>query len=173
MLNKSQLESYQKKCLTFSGHLLYQYFTTEEFAAALQNTKPGKAQGPDSTCRSCLKVLVTWLPFFLLAPPRNNQSFEKSCFTRDPKASKPREDLNSYRPNSLLCFPFKIRERLIHARVELIIDPLFPGKQAGFRRKRLTVDQAVLLNQNTEDYFEAKRNAGAVFVDLTAANNAT
>ena len=32
-----------------------------------------------------------------------------------------------------------------------------------------TVDQVVLLTQNIEDFFEAKKKAGAVFVDLTAA----
>ena len=31
------------------------------------------------------------------------------------------------------------------------------------------MDQTVLLNQNIEDSFEAKKKAGAVFVDLTAA----
>ena len=33
----------------------------------------------------------------------------------------------------------------------------------------MTVDQVVLLTQNIEDSFEAKKKAGAVFVDLTAA----
>ena len=31
------------------------------------------------------------------------------------------------------------------------------------------MNQVVLLTQNTEDSFEAKKKAGAVFVDLTAA----
>ena len=38
-----------------------------------------------------------------------------------------------------------------------------------FRRGRSTVDQVVLLMQNIEDCFQAKKKAGAVFVDLTAA----
>ena len=42
-------------------------------------------------------------------------------------------------------------------------------KQAGFRRGWLTVDQTVLLTQNIEDSFEAKKKTGAVFVALTAA----
>ena len=69
----------------------------------------------------------------------------------------------------MLCVPYKILERLIYVRVELIIDPLLPVEQAGFRRGRSTVDQAVLLTQDIEDWFEAKKKAGAVFVDLTAA----
>ena len=41
--------------------------------------------------------------------------------------------------------------------------------RAGFRHGKSTVDQVVLLTQNIEDSFEAKKKAGAVFVDLTAA----
>ena len=86
-----------------------------------------------------------------------------------PKPRKPVRDPKSYRPISLLCVLDKIFERLIYARVEPIVDPLLPREQAGLRRRRSTVDQAVLLTQNIEDSFEAKKKAGAVFVDLTAA----
>ena len=58
---------------------------------------------------------------------------------------------------------------MIYTRVEPIVDPLLPREQAGFRRGRSTVDQAVLLTQNIADSFEAKKKAGAVFADLTAA----
>ena len=64
---------------------------------------------------------------------------------------------------------YKILERLIHARVEPIVDPLLPREQAGFRWGRSTVDQTIVITQNIEDLFEAKKKAGAVFVDLTAA----
>ena len=82
---------------------------------------------------------------------------------------KPFWDPKSYGPISLLCVPYKILERLIYAHVERLIDPLFPKEQAGFRRGKSTVDQIVLLTQNTKDSFEAKKKAGAIFVDLTAA----
>ena len=78
-------------------------------------------------------------------------------------------DLKSYRPISLLCVLYKILERLIDAHVEPLIDPLFPKEQVGFRRGKSTVDQVVLLTQNIADSFEAKKKAGAVFIDLTAA----
>ena len=82
-----------------------------------------------------------------------------------PKPAKP----VGYRPISLLCVPYKILKRLIYARVEPLIDPLLPKEQAGFRRGKSTVDQVVLLTQNIEDAFEAKKKAGAVFIDLAAA----
>ena len=87
-----------------------------------------------------------------------------------PNPKKPIEGPKSYHPISLLCVPYKILERLIHARVDPIVDPLLPREQTGFRRGRSTVDQTVLLTQNIEDLFEAKKMAGAVLVDLTAGS---
>ena len=86
-----------------------------------------------------------------------------------PKSKKPVEDPKSYRPISLLCVSYKIFERLIHARVEPIVDLLLSREQTRFRRGRSIVDQTVLLTQNIEDSFEAKKKAGATFVNLTAA----
>ena len=82
---------------------------------------------------------------------------------------KPVGDPKSYRPISLLCVSYKILERLIYARVELLIDPLLSEEQAGFRRGKLAVDQVVLLIQNIEDSFEAKKKVDAIFFNLTAA----
>ena len=86
-----------------------------------------------------------------------------------PKPGKPVGDPKSYQPISLLCVLYKILERLIYTRIEPLIDPLLPKEQAGFRHGKPTIDQVVLLTQNIEDSFEAKKKAGAVFVDLTAA----
>ena len=85
-----------------------------------------------------------------------------------PKSKKPVEDTESYHL-ILLCVIYKIFERIIQTRFETIVDLLLPMKQAGFRRGWLTVDQTVLLTQNIEDSFEAKKKTGAVFVDLIAA----
>ena len=82
---------------------------------------------------------------------------------------KPMGDPKSYQPISLLCVPYKILERLIYACVEPLINSLLSKEQAGFRCKKSTVDQVVLLTQNIEESFEAKKKAGAIFVNLTAA----
>ena len=86
-----------------------------------------------------------------------------------PKPANSVGDSKSYRLISLFCVSYKILERLIYAHVEPLIDPLLPKEQAGFRRGKSTVDQVVMLTQNIEDSFKAKRKAGTVFVDLTAA----
>ena len=99
---------------------------------------------------------------------KSTKVWRRALVVAIPKPNKPVEDSKSYRPISLLCAPYKILEQLIYPRIEPIVDPLLPGKQAGFRHGKLTVDQVVLLTQNMEDSFKAKKKAGAVFVDLTA-----
>ena len=82
---------------------------------------------------------------------------------------KPLGDPKSYCPTPLLCVTIKIHERIICARVETITDPLLPQEQAGFRHGRSAADQVTLLTQDIEDSVSAKKDAGAVFVTLTAA----
>ena len=83
---------------------------------------------------------------------------------------KPMGDPKSYWSISLFCVSWKILDRLIYACVEPLINPLLPKKQAGFQDRKSTIDQIVLLTQNIEDSFEAKK-ASAIFVDLTAAGD--
>ena len=150
-------------------------FSHQEFAAALQYLKPGKAPGPDSICPELIihagAGLKSWLRGFLsscLHHLKIPKIWRRALVVAVPKPSKPVEDPRSYRPISLLCVPYKILERLIYARVEPL-DPLLPREQAGFRRGRSTVDQVTLLTQSIENAFEAKKKAGAVFINLTAA----
>ena len=149
-------------------------FSQREFTAALQHLKSGKAPGPDSICSELIlhagAVLKSWLRDFIFSYLCRLKIFKiwrRAFVVAIPKPAKPVGDPKSYRPISLLCVPYI--ERLIYARVEPLIDPLLPKQQAGFRRGKSTVDQLVLLTQNIEDSFEAKKKAGAVFIDLTAA----
>ena len=151
-------------------------FSSREFAAALQHVKPRKAPGPDSICPEHIihagTALKSGLRGFLSSCLRQLKILKiwrRALVVAIPKPKKPVEDPKSYRPISLLCVPYKILERLIYARIEPIVDPLLPGEQAGFRHGKSTVDQVVLLTQYIEDSFEAKKKAGVVFVDLTAA----
>ena len=151
-------------------------FSQREFTATLQHLKPGKAPGPDSIFPEVIlhagAALKSWLRDFISSCLRRlkiPKTWRRALVMAIPKPGKPVGDPKSYRPMSLLCVSYKILERLIYARVELLIDQLLPKKQAGFRRKKSTVDQVVLLIKNIEDFFEAKKKAGAVFVNLKAA----
>ena len=151
-------------------------FSQREFTASLQHLKPNKTPGPDSISPELIihagAALKSWLPDFLSSCLRRlkiPKIWRRALVVAIPKPAKPVGDPKSYRPISLLCVLFKILERLIYACVEPLIHLLLPNEQAGFRRGKSTVDQVVLLTQNIEDSFEAKKKAGAVFVDLTAA----
>ena len=152
-------------------------FSQRKFSVALQHLKPGKAPGPDSICPELIlhagAALKSWLRDFLsfcLRRLKIPKIWRRALAVAIPKPGKPGGgDPKSYRPISLRCVPYKILERLIYARVEPLVDPLLPKEQAGFRRGKSTVDQVVLLTQNIEDSFEAKKKAVAVFVNLTAA----
>jgi len=50
-------------------------------------------------------------------------------------------------------------------------NPLLPLEQAGFRHRRSVLDQVILLTQDIENSFSAKKKAGAVIVDLTEVYN--
>ena len=146
-------------------------FTSQDFATAIKHLKSGKA-GPDSICLELISharaALKSWLRSFLSSCLRHlkiPKVWRRALVVAIPKPKKPVKGLKSYRLIFLLCVSCKILERLIHFRVEPIVDPLLPREQTGCRRGRLTVDQIALLTQNIEDSFEAKKKAGAVFVD--------
>ena len=149
-------------------------FSQREFAAALQHLKPGKAPSPDSICSELIihagAALKSWLHDFLSCLRRLKipKIWRRALVVTVPKPMKPVGNPKSY-PISLLCVPYKILERLIYARVEPLIDPLLPKEQAWFQCGKSTINQVVRLTQNIEDSFEAKKQAGAIFVDLTAA----
>ena len=150
-------------------------FSEREFTDALQHLKPCKAPGPDSICSELIlhagAALKSWLRDFLSSCLRRlkiPKIWRRALVVAIPKPAKPVGDPKSYGQISLLCVPYKILERLIYARVEPLIDPLLPKEQAGFRGGKSTVDQVVLLTQNIKNSFEAKKKAGAVFVNLTA-----
>ena len=107
-----------------------------------------------SSCFGRLKILKIWRRALVVAIP---------------KLMNPVRNPKSYRPISLLCVLYKIFEELIYARAKPLIDPLLPKEQTGFRCRKSTVDQVVLLTQNIEDSFEAGKKAGVIFVNLTAA----
>ena len=151
-------------------------FSQRKFTAALQHLKPGKAPGPDSIFPDLIlhavAALKSWLRDFISSCLRRlkiPKIWKRALVVAIPKPTKPVGDPKSYRFIYLLFVPYKILEKLLYARVEPLIDPLLSKEQAGFRRGKSTVYQVVLLTQNIKESFEAKKKAGAVFVNLTAA----
>ena len=153
-------------------------FTVEELEAAIKKLKSGKAPGrdnihPEFVIHQSAKT-TAWLCSFFTSCYRRSKlpkTWRRATVVGLPKPNKPAQDPKSYRPISLPCVLSKILERLIHNRIDPVVEPQLPREQAGFRRGRPTVDQVTLLTQDIEDSFQHNEKAGVVFLDLTAAYN--
>ena len=86
-----------------------------------------------------------------------------------PEPNKPLDDPKGYQPIALLCVPYKIMERLLHAHFDPVIDPQLLKEQASFHRRKSTAAKVTLLTQDIEDSFQKGEKVCAVFLDLTAA----
>ena len=113
-------------------------YTFWEFPATFKNLKPGKAPDPDSIFPELIAhvgaALKPWLCGFLsscLCHLKIPKVWRRALIVAIPKPKKPVEDPKSYCPIFLLCLPYKILERLIHARVKPIVDPLLPRSRLG------------------------------------------
>ena len=164
------------KIPTPPDHNISEEFSDNELTSALNLLKPGKAPGPDHICSEFIlyggKALKSWLREFLsscLHHFKIPKIWRRADVIATPKPNKPLDVARSHHPISLLCVPYTILERLLHSRVEPMIDPHLPSEQAGFRRDRSTLEQVTRISQDIEDCFEDKKKAGAVFIDLTTA----
>ena len=87
------------------------------------------------------------------------------------KAGKPKKDLTSYRPISLLICLSKLLEKIINKKLTFWAESnnIFPPEQSGFRAKRSCQDHILRLTQQITDGFNTKQFTGAVFFDLEKA----
>lgn len=87
------------------------------------------------------------------------------------KPNKPEHDVISYRPISLLSTLSKIFERMLAARLRMILEKenIIPDYQFGFRQKHGTPEQCHRVINNITDSFERKLYCSAVFLDVKQA----
>ena len=77
----------------------------------------------------------------------------------------------SFKPISLLSVSYKLFERLLLRRLELVFDSQLPDKQAGFRHSQCITDRVFKLIYDVEHRFEENNKSGIVWADLTAAHD--
>ena len=75
----------------------------------------------------------------------------------------------SYRPVSLLCYTYRLYERMILNRVIPLPENHLITEQAGFRSGKSCTSQLLNLTQHIEDGYQRGMIAGAAFIDLSAA----
>jgi ribonuclease HI len=141
-------------------------FTMSELKRALKKIKAKSAPGPDLITNQMLKHL----------PPRGlevlldllNQSWttatcpsmwKKAVIIPILKAGKPAGKISSYRPVSLTSCVAKVLERMINSRLCHWLESTgaLAPTQAGFRRKRSTLDQVLRMCQRINDGFQHRK----------------
>jgi len=65
------------------------------------------------------------------------QDIMETCKICSRTQAKQTDAASSYIPISLLCILYKLYERLIYNRIQLIIEPVLPKEQAVLRQNRL------------------------------------
>ena len=159
-----------------ADHDLSSDFTIFEITTAIKRLKLNKAPGIDNVHPEFVShqgsTATEWLRLFYSVCLRSSKIpkiWRRTKVIALLKPNKSPDDQKSYRPISLLCVPYKVLERLLHSRIEPVIDSVLPKEQAGFRRGKSTTDQVTLLTQDIEDAFQRGEKAGVVLLDLTAA----
>ncbi|CAF1011978.1 unnamed protein product [Brachionus calyciflorus] len=156
--------------------------TREEFIKALKNLKNNAAPGSDGINNTILKRLpLNYLNrifnFFNASLKLGHVSaiWKSSLITMIPKKDKPRDEISSYRPISLINCISKWLEKIINEKLKNWVESenLLPTTQAGFRKNKRTHDQILRLNQDILSNFNKKRLTGAVFFDLEKAFDKT
>ena len=158
--------------------LLSEEFTLHELDEAIKTLLNGKAAGIDDINTEFLKQLGPncrkWLLEMFHACIRENNILKvwrkaKIIAILIP-GENPQEPKN-FRPISLLCHTYKLLERMILNRLLPIVDERLIPEQVGFRPGRSCTDQILKVIQHIEDGFEKGMVIGAIFVDLSAADD--
>ena len=145
---------------------------------AINSCKTGSTPGPDYIPNVFLKNLPITAKLLLLEII--NQSWTEGRLPQEWKVShiipilKPKnnkEDLNSYRPISLLNTISKLMERMVTNRLlnYLEINNLFNAFQCGFRKGHCTTDHIVRLKTEAEFAIKSGNITVAIFIDFTKA----
>jgi len=157
-----------------SNHHLGLPFTKTELEAALKATQSREAPGPDGVpnegLTNCGETLLNWLLSFVNTCLLANNLIPK-MWRRASVVAIRQTWQAKFQPRELSYAMLFIQlfERLILNRINPIIDPLLPTKQAGFRKNRSTADQVCRLTQNIEQAFHDRQVVGSVFLDLKVA----
>lgn len=88
-----------------------------------------------------------------------------------PKPGKPVNEVNSFRPISLLPIPSKLFEKLLMKRIrnDLDLSTIIPEYQFGFRKRHSTIQQTHRIVNKIASSLEEKTLCTAVFLDVAQA----
>ena len=81
------------------------------------------------------------------------------------------QDMNNYRPISLLSIFDKIMEKIMHNRLYhfLVVNNILYSKQFGFRKNNSTVNALIKITEKIKEYIDKGKYGCGIFIDLRKA----
>lgn len=147
----------------------------EEVKSAMSMMKNRKACGDDEIPVDLLKVCdesvlkkLTQVFNELLGNEELPNSWHESRIILLFKKGK-KNEIENYRPISLISHVYKIFCKIILNRVDEVLDQNQPPDQAGFRKSYSTADHLLVINQLIEKYQEFNKELHIAFIDYTKA----
>ncbi|CAH2092422.1 unnamed protein product [Euphydryas editha] len=141
--------------------------TEEELLEACDRVGNAKAPGLDGIPNIALKAAIRAVPSLFLDV--YNKCLIEGLFPLKwkqqrlvllPKGKKPPEEPSSYRPLCMLDTAGKVLERILHRRIEKVVEPLLAGSQYGFRKGRSTLDAIDLVVSTAKEAIAGTRWKG-------------
>lgn len=154
------------------------HVSPREVAEQLDRLVPKKSPGPDKITPDMLRELpvrgiiyLTRLFNISLQLKYVPKPFKKADVIMIEKPGKNPEQIESYRPISLLSIIAKVYERIIHTRLNCCInfEQLIPDNQFGFREKHSTIQQVHRLSDQIRQALENREYCPATFLDVSRA----
>ena len=146
-------------------------FTLKELTDALKGMSNNKAPGTDGFPAEFYKIFWEDIKYFFhrmtiesYENGRLPNSLTEGILTLVPKPLKPRDDVKSYRPITLLNSSYKIISATIAKRIKKVLPQIISNEQTGFMYNRFIGDNTRL----TYDlmHFLKKANKTALFLSL-------
>ena len=147
----------------------------DEVEEAINFLKSNKAPGEDGIINEYLKwgkkeliTPITNLFNKILMTEKIPQQWQTSTIILLHKKGN-RDDLNNYRPISLMPNMYKLFTKILTNRITKIMDENQPPEQAGFRKQYSTIDHLHTINQVIEKTQEFNLSTFIAFIDYKKA----
>ncbi|KAI5738896.1 hypothetical protein M8J77_012467 [Diaphorina citri] len=163
---------------TPSVELPIPFVSPSEVQTEIHMLKNKKSPGHDLITNEVIKALPFRSVLFLTAV--FNACLRWSYFpymwkhaqvTMIAKPGKPKQELKSYRPISLLPTLSKLLERILASRLKTVLHEwsVIPDFQFGFREAHSTIHQMARFSEFVNSNFECRNQVSAVFLDFQQA----
>jgi len=154
----------------------FQHTTEIELVKIIKTMAIKNSSGPDLLSNRMLKREM--YAFSKLLKPLINESISQGIFPEVLKEANvipvykkgPKNNLDNYRPISLLPVLSKVYEKVLNSQITKIIDNGFIDEnQFGFRQGHSTEDAVIKFVDKIEKELSKKNNVASVFIDVSKA----